>query len=63
VIVQGAIGVTQALDSLPALLVAIHLLGAAFVWVGALRVLLEVNPTLFRGIVREQFQPQEAVSL
>jgi cytochrome c oxidase assembly protein subunit 15 len=63
VIVQGAIGVTQALDSLPALLVAIHLLGAAFVWVGALRVLLEVNPTLFRGIVHEQFQPQEAVSL
>ncbi|WP_349903190.1 COX15/CtaA family protein [Parafrigoribacterium humi] len=63
VIVQGAIGVTQALDSLPALLVAIHLLGAAFVWVGALRVLLEVNPTLFRGIVHEQFQPREAVSL
>jgi cytochrome c oxidase assembly protein subunit 15 len=63
VVVQGAIGVTQALDSLPALLVAIHLLGAAIVWVGVLRVLLEVNPTLFRGIPREQFRPQEAMSL
>jgi cytochrome c oxidase assembly protein subunit 15 len=63
VIVQGAIGVTQALDALPALLVAIHLLGAALVWAGVLRVLLEVNPTLFRGIFREHFQPQETVSL
>ena len=63
VIAQGAIGVTQALHSLPALLVAIHLLGAALVWAGVLRVLLEVNPTLFRGIPRDQFQPQEALSL
>lgn len=63
VIAQGAIGVIQALDSLPALLVAIHLLGAAVVWAGVLRVLLEVNPTLFRGIPRDQFQPQEALSL
>jgi len=63
VIAQGAIGVTQALDALPALLVELHLLGAALVWVGALRVLLEVNPTLFRGVVREQFLPQEALSL
>lgn len=63
VVVQGGIGVTQALDSLPGLLVAIHLLGAAIVWVGVLRVLLEVNPTLFRGIPRKQFQPQEALSL
>ncbi len=63
VIVQGAIGVTQALDALPALLVAIHLFGAALVWVGVLRVLLEVNPTLFRGIPRVHFQPQETVSL
>ena len=63
VIAQGAIGVIQALDSLPALLVAIHLLGAAIVWAGVLRVLLEVNPTLFRGIPRDQFQPQEALSL
>jgi cytochrome c oxidase assembly protein subunit 15 len=63
VIVQGAIGVTQALDALPALLVAIHLLGAALVWAGVLRVLLEVNPTLFRGIPREHSQPQEAMSL
>jgi cytochrome c oxidase assembly protein subunit 15 len=63
VILQGAIGLTQALDALPALLVALHLLGAALVWVGALRVLLEVNPALFRGIPRGQFLPQEAMSL
>lgn len=63
VIAQGAIGLTQALDSLPALLVALHLLGAAFVWIGALRVLLEVNPALFRGRMQEEFLPQEAMSL
>jgi cytochrome c oxidase assembly protein subunit 15 len=63
IIAQGAIGLTQALDALPALLVALHLLGAAFVWVGALRVLLEVNPGLFRGRMQEQFLPQETVSL
>ncbi|MEO7121920.1 MAG: COX15/CtaA family protein [Lacisediminihabitans sp.] len=63
VVIQAAIGVTQALDGLPDLLVAIHLLGAAIVWVGVLRVLLEVNPTLFRGTHHEQFLPQEAMSL
>jgi heme a synthase len=46
---QAAVGVTQAFTGLPDFLVAIHLLGAALVWVGVLRVLLEVNPTLFRG--------------
>lgn len=44
---QGIVGVVQATTALPALLVAIHLLGAAFVWVGALRVLLDSNPGLF----------------
>lgn len=63
VIAQGAIGVTQALDGLPGLLVALHLLGAALVWVGALRVLLEVNPSLFHGKLREQLLPQMAASL
>jgi cytochrome c oxidase assembly protein subunit 15 len=47
VLAQGAIGVVQALTSLPDALVALHLLGAALVWVGALRVLLDVNPELF----------------
>jgi heme a synthase len=44
VIVQAVIGVTQALSGLPEALVAVHLLGAALVWVGALRVLLDLNP-------------------
>jgi cytochrome c oxidase assembly protein subunit 15 len=45
---QGAIGGVQSLIGLPELLVALHLLGAALVWVGALRVLLDVDTTLFR---------------
>jgi cytochrome c oxidase assembly protein subunit 15 len=44
---QGVVGVVQATTALPALLVAIHLLGSALVWVGALRVLLDSNPALF----------------
>ncbi len=63
VVLQGAIGLIQALDALPALLVALHLLGAAFVWVGALRVLLEVNPTLFRGRTQEVPLPEQVLSL
>jgi cytochrome c oxidase assembly protein subunit 15 len=47
VVLQGAVGTIQALNGLPAVLVAIHLLGAALVWIGALRVLLDVNPALF----------------
>ncbi|MEO8528800.1 MAG: COX15/CtaA family protein [Pseudolysinimonas sp.] len=43
---QGAIGGIQALTGLPELLVALHLLGAALVWVGALRVLLSAIPDL-----------------
>jgi cytochrome c oxidase assembly protein subunit 15 len=38
----------QATTGSPAALVAVHVFGAALVWVGALRVLLDVNPTLFR---------------
>ena len=49
VVLQGAVGTVQALNGLPAALVALHLLGAALVWIGALRVLLDTNPTLFRG--------------
>ena len=44
---QGVIGATQALIGIPALLVALHVLGAALVWVGAVRVLLDVEPGLF----------------
>jgi heme a synthase len=54
VLAQGVIGVVQALNGLPDALVALHLLGAALVWTGALRVLLDVEPALFahgRGAV------------
>lgn len=44
---QGAIGAVQSLIGIPAVLVALHLLGAALVWVGAIRVLLDVAPGLF----------------
>ena len=47
-VAQGAIGGVQALIGLPELLVALHLLGAALVWVGAIRVLLDVDTGLFR---------------
>ncbi len=48
VVLQGAVGTVQALNGLPEALVAIHLLGASLVWIGALRVLLDANPGLFR---------------
>lgn len=37
---QGAIGIVQALTHLPELLVVLHLIGSALVWIGALRVYL-----------------------
>ena len=46
-LLQGAVGVVQALNGLPSLLVAIHVLGAALVWVGAIRVVLSADPKLF----------------
>jgi cytochrome c oxidase assembly protein subunit 15 len=46
---QGVIGGIQALNGLPELLVALHVLGAALVWVGALRVLLDTDTRLFRS--------------
>lgn len=47
VFLQGAVGTIQALNGLPEALVALHLLGAALVWIGALRVMLDSNPRLF----------------
>lgn len=46
-VAQGTIGAVQSLIGIPAVLVALHLLGAALVWVGAIRVLLDVEPGLF----------------
>lgn len=44
---QALVGIVQAVTALPASLVVVHLLGAALVWVGVLRVLLDTHPTLF----------------
>jgi cytochrome c oxidase assembly protein subunit 15 len=49
VLAQGAIGIVQALNGLPDFLVALHLLGAALVWAGVLRVVLDVDPRAFGG--------------
>jgi cytochrome c oxidase assembly protein subunit 15 len=48
-VAQGAIGGVQALIGIPEVLVALHLLGAALVWVGVIRVLLDVDTRLFRA--------------
>lgn len=47
VVLQALVGVAQSVLALPEALVALHLLGSALVWVGAVRVLLDVNPRLF----------------
>jgi len=51
---QGLIGLAQALTGLPEVLVALHLLGSALVWVGVLRVLLDANPELFARVGSRQ---------
>ncbi|MFB2582634.1 heme A synthase [Herbiconiux sp. P15] len=47
VVVQALLGVAQALTGLPEWMVVLHLLGSALVWVGVLRVLLDVHPHLW----------------
>jgi len=47
VIAQGTVGTVQAINGLPEALVALHLLGVALVWIGALRVMLDSHPELF----------------
>jgi cytochrome c oxidase assembly protein subunit 15 len=61
-IAQAALGLLQANIGVPAVLVAIHVLGSALVWVGVLRVLLDVNPQLFRT-VRLQAPVEAAVTI
>lgn len=46
-VAQALLGVIQAIHGSPAWMVAIHVFGSALVWVGALRVLLDVNTNLF----------------
>lgn len=48
---QAALGVVQALTGLPGVFVVLHLLGAALVWVGVLRVLLDTHPALFGRVI------------
>jgi cytochrome c oxidase assembly protein subunit 15 len=50
VVVQGAIGVFQAIAGLPDALVILHVVGAALVWVGAVRLVLDVQPGLFPSV-------------
>lgn len=50
VVVQGAIGVVQAVTGLPDALVILHVVGAGLVWVGAVRLVLDVQPGLFPSV-------------
>lgn len=56
-LLQWAVGDVQSLTGLPEALVAIHLLGASLVWVGALRVLLDADPRLFALRTTVTIQP------
>jgi cytochrome c oxidase assembly protein subunit 15 len=41
---QGLVGVVQVATSLPEVVVVLHLLGSALVWIGAIRVYLDTRP-------------------
>lgn len=60
-LVQLAIGVAQSLIGLPEVLVIGHVVFAALVWVGALRVLLDTDPRLW-AVQRHQLVEATAVS-
>ena len=60
-LVQLAIGAVQSLIGLPELLVIGHVVFAALVWVGALRVLLDTDPRLW-AVQRHQLVEATAVS-
>ncbi|WP_368496105.1 heme A synthase [Herbiconiux sp. A18JL235] len=61
VVAQAALGIAQALLGLPEWMVVLHLLGSALVWVGALRVLLDLHPRLFapRSVTTYTMKVQE----
>jgi cytochrome c oxidase assembly protein subunit 15 len=48
---QAVVGIVQAVTGVPGGLVVVHLLGAALVWVGVLRVLLDTHPALFGRVI------------
>jgi cytochrome c oxidase assembly protein subunit 15 len=56
-IAQAGLGLLQANIGVPGSLVAIHVLGSALVWVGVLRVLLDVHPRLFRTVRLQALVP------
>jgi cytochrome c oxidase assembly protein subunit 15 len=60
-LVQLAIGVVQSLIGLPEVLVIGHVVFAALVWVGALRVLLDTDPQLW-AVHEHQLVQATAVS-
>ena len=62
-LLQAAIGVVQSFTGLPDALVALHLLGAALVWVGVLRVVLDVNPGLFPTVTLTPGEPARSLSI
>jgi cytochrome c oxidase assembly protein subunit 15 len=47
---QALLGFAQARLGLPEWMVALHVVGSALVWIGALRVLLDVNPDVFSTV-------------
>jgi cytochrome c oxidase assembly protein subunit 15 len=63
VLLQAGVGLLQSLTGLPEALVAIHLLGAALVWVGVLRVVLDVNPGLFPTVTLTPGEPARTLSI
>jgi cytochrome c oxidase assembly protein subunit 15 len=65
-LVQLAVGVVQSLIGLPELLVIAHVVLAALVWVGSLRVLLDTDPRLWavrEGQLVVAGQPRAEASL
>ncbi len=62
-LLQAGIGVVQSFTGLPDALVALHLLGAALVWVGVLRVVLDVNPGLFPTVSLTPGEPARSLSI
>ncbi|MFB2556091.1 COX15/CtaA family protein [Herbiconiux liangxiaofengii] len=50
VVLQAVLGLAQALLGLPEWMVVLHLLGSALVWVGVLRVMLDLHPQLWAPV-------------
>jgi heme a synthase len=62
-LLQAGVGLLQSFTGLPDALVALHLLGAALVWVGVLRVVLDVNPGLFPTVTLTPGEPARSLSI